>query len=412
MPGDARSMVTTRGIAIALPQKSVDSFFSNYARLREIGCTLPVEVWETGGELDNATLARIAAAGLRHKTLGTFVQNPEKWRGWQIKGAIPSFTAFDELILVDADVCFARDPTILFASEEYRTTGTYFFRDEQSKWVFFGTAGSSWRCKTCQSRKFYNDRKRWLRGLFGPTMPPGFPPEWGYHWEGKGYTVNATKEVMDSGVVVIDRRRHPGLLREVFELNENHEDTYKHVWGDKETFWLGAMLAHEPYALARQEATHECCSLLCFRTLRYSQLWRHRAARNKGSKLRGLIQRDPSGRALFYHRKAEDVAALDTLTLDWNQWLCDRGWSIHDDQVPGFRLNHPVVYAVEHIWTVVFAAAAACLLIAVLCCRRRCWRLSPGRDENKVWRPTAMALGLRRAELNGAEDHEPLLPGR
>lgn len=395
-----------RGIAVPLPQKSVEPFLVNLDRLRQLGCSLPVEVWEAGGELDNETLALLARRQLRHRTLETLVANPADWRGWQIKGAIPSFTAFDELVLMDADVSFARDPSVLFDTQEYQTTGTYFFRDEQSKWVFFGSAGSSKRCRTCQSKSFYNSRKRWLKRLFGETMPARFPPEWSYHWQ-PGYRMNATKDVMDSGVVVIDRRRHAGMIAKVLELNTNRTETYQHVWGDKETFWLGALLADEPFALASQEATHECCSLLCYRTLRYSRYWRHAAVRGKGTKLRGLIQRDAKGRALFYHRKAEDVKPLSTFALDWNQFLCDRGLGIDDNQVPGFKLGSPVVRAVDHAFLLTVVTLGLIALCAAFL------RLRGGMRSRRGSYDASTSVLVFTRELLGTrdEDAEPLLSG-
>jgi hypothetical protein len=36
-------------------------------------------------------------------------------------------------------------------------------------------------------------------------------------------------------------------LNHIFKLNENHQKTYQYVWGDKETFWLGCVMANKAY---------------------------------------------------------------------------------------------------------------------------------------------------------------------
>jgi hypothetical protein len=191
----------------------------------------------------------------------------------------------------------------LFETPEYRATGTYFFRDDQSAWRFFSDVGASKACSTCQSRSFYDKRRQGLQKLVGPTMPAAFPPEWAYHWR-EGYEVNATKEVMDSGVVALDRRRHPGLVQHVFRLNEDKAETYQHVWGDKETFWLAALLAGEPFAFHPREARHECLSLLAYATIGHSWMWRRKVKlwdngeALRGTTFQGLMQRSVSGRMI------------------------------------------------------------------------------------------------------------------
>ena len=51
---------------------------------------------------------------------------------------------------------------------------------------------------------------------------------------------------VDSGVVAINRSKRSETIKKLFELNNNHPDTYKYVWGDKETFWISALMAGEP----------------------------------------------------------------------------------------------------------------------------------------------------------------------
>ena len=33
----------------------------------------------------------------------------------------------------------------------------------------------------------------------------------------------------------------------IYQLNYDHKNTYKYIFGDKETFWLGILMANETY---------------------------------------------------------------------------------------------------------------------------------------------------------------------
>lgn len=54
---------------------------------------------------------------------------------------------------------------------------------------------------------------------------------------------------VDSGVVAIDGSKHPEAIRHLYQLNDNHPDTYKYVWGNKETFWIFVLMAKEPFTV-------------------------------------------------------------------------------------------------------------------------------------------------------------------
>lgn len=410
--GPAVAGEATRGIAVALEDHFTPmlpwAFAEQLAVLRGLGCHLPVEVWESGQELAPDRRQMVSKlGGVRMRDLSVFLPDVEFWRGWQIKGAIPRFTAFDELILIDGDIGFARNPEILFLTPEYQATGTYFFRDEQSKWRFFADEGSSLRCKSCNDHRFYRSRKRWLQGLLGSTMPPSVPKEWAYHWVEKTVE-NSTKEVMDSGVVLLDRRRHPGLIRYLFELNANRSTTYKYVYGDKETFWLAAVMANEPFALHPIEGAHECCSILCYATMAHSYQWRHRVQLNngdaeRGTHLRGLIQRFPDGRAIYYHRKTTDMPPLSSFTLEHNAALCRRGWGIAElnDTTSGIKLTSRLARAVDARFRFYWLAFYAAL---VWCCCQHCSHTM------RYLRDAAETALLRR--FVDPNDMEPLLSER
>jgi hypothetical protein len=363
----------SRGIAVSLSElvrnglSQPMAFKEQLLDLRALGCKLPVEIWEAGNELDTTRKWLKELDGVRLRDMADHVDDIRQWRGWQIKGAIPSFTAFDELLLIDADISFAINPEVLFRTAEWMQTGTYFFRDEQSRWHWF--AGE--HCKSCNDHRFYQSRKKWVQALLGTPMPKTVPQEWAYHWQEKTVN-NATKEIMDSGVVLLDRRRHPGLLKHLFELNRNKAETYKYIWGDKETFWLSAVLADEPYALHPVQGTHECCSLPSYASMAHSKQWRRRVQTNpageavRGSHLRGLVQRWPNGSAIYYHRKSTDVPPLTPWVIDNNARLCASGWGIAEASrpLPGVMLNSRLAHVVDKR----FRYYAIAIGLLLLCC--------------------------------------------
>lgn len=52
-----------------------------------------------------------------------------KGGGWSIKIFAIIASAFEEIIIMDADDVFLQDPISLFSDEGYKSTGTLFFRD-------------------------------------------------------------------------------------------------------------------------------------------------------------------------------------------------------------------------------------------------------------------------------------------
>lgn len=54
-----------------------------------------------------------------------------KGGGWSIKIFAIIASAFEAIIIMDADAVFLQDPSLLFSDEGYNLTGTLFFRDRE-----------------------------------------------------------------------------------------------------------------------------------------------------------------------------------------------------------------------------------------------------------------------------------------
>jgi len=142
--------------------------------------------------------------------------------GWAIKPFSILASRFEEVILMDADAVYLRDPAILFEDEGYLEKGTVFFRDRT---LFPGShPGSEWL-------------KSWM---FDPL------PE----TKELRYWKEETSHEMESSTVVINKTKTILGLLSVCKLNEQKirdDVVYKYVHGDKETFWIGFDMARQPY---------------------------------------------------------------------------------------------------------------------------------------------------------------------
>eukprot|EP00833_Pecoramyces_ruminatium_P002740 jgi/Orpsp1_1/1176772/evm.model.c7180000058937.1 len=147
---------------------------------------------------------------------------------WAIKPYAALASRFSEVILIDADAMFIRDPAELFKSRGYEETGTLFFRD-----------------RTLQ-KSTVNDSlawfKEWAKDPLTETKSSRF-------WNG------ITVHEMDSSAVVINKEKAILGLLSVCKLNEfviREGMVYRHVHGDKETFWMGFDMARQHYYMSEQ----------------------------------------------------------------------------------------------------------------------------------------------------------------
>ncbi|ORZ08186.1 mannosyltransferase putative-domain-containing protein [Absidia repens] len=146
--------------------------------------------------------------------------------GWSLKPFAILASRFEEVILMDADVYFFQSPNTLFDDAGYQATGTLFFYDR----TLFGdwTLGRHWLESFLPSTSSLVPTLRW----------------WKYQ----------SAHEQESGVVVINKRRSLMGLLATCKINakrERNEVSYKHIHGDKETFWIGYEMVQTPYAFVK-----------------------------------------------------------------------------------------------------------------------------------------------------------------
>jgi hypothetical protein len=241
-----------KGIVIAVPKKYEKICLSNVRNLRQLGCMLPIEIWEAGEEISPVIRNEFTnIENLTFKNVDDHCENSRHWKGFQIKAFMLFHTSFKEVMLCDSDVIVYQNPNLLFEDKHYMETGTYFFKDLE-KWQF-SKLDNRWvqlRQKLFfnkfTSASFFLQRKKWLTALL-PERRPFFPVEWDYMYSSHIPDAPVKEALQESGIVLMNREMHKESIQNIYDLNNNHKETYKYIWGDKETFWIGCVMANKAF---------------------------------------------------------------------------------------------------------------------------------------------------------------------
>jgi hypothetical protein len=226
-----------RGIVISAGGAKI--FTSAYVLIsvlrKTLGCRLPIEVWHFGAAEISPAMAAILAefdVDLVDATRLIAERGGRIRDGWQLKPLALQWSRFAEVLMLDADQVPVSDPTGLFAWPEYERTGAVFWPD--------------------------------IADLNADNPV----------WNAVGLPAERVRS-LESGQILMDKRRHWRSLSVVLGLNEEAESLYRLVYGDKDTFLIGWRLTGDNYAMVP-----------------------HRPFADD----RMLVQRDFSGAPLFQHR--------------------------------------------------------------------------------------------------------------
>ena len=225
-----------RGIIIAAIENYEKLLIYNINTLRnQINCNLPIELWQIDQEISDEAKSILESKkdewNLSFKNVSDYTDNPEHWRGYQIKAFIMKHTTFDEAILFDCDSIFLQNPEIIFDDPGYKRTGTFFFKDYL-------------RHKP-KSEEEEERRIKWFQKMM-PFPSPYLPKECYYLYDNPT-NVQQYWFYQESGMVYLNRKMHPEVINTIFDLNNNHKETYQYVHGDKETFWIACLLNNVPF---------------------------------------------------------------------------------------------------------------------------------------------------------------------
>lgn len=177
--------------------------------LRHVGCELPIELWQlTEEELEGSLRAMVERYGVQCIDAAEVRQHHpvRALGGWQLKPFALLHSAFNEVMLIDADNVVVRDPTYLFDAPEYRAAGAAFWPDFE---------------------RLAPDRAIWR--VCG--VPYRDEPE------------------VESGQLLVDKSRCWRPLQLTMHLNEQSDFYYQYVHGDKETFHMAWRMLGQDYAM-------------------------------------------------------------------------------------------------------------------------------------------------------------------
>ncbi|MDQ0392018.1 hypothetical protein [Labrys monachus] len=189
------------------------SFFTNaYVLvhvLREaLQCRLPIEVWHLGpAEMSARMAAMLGAFGVRVVD-ATAGDADHAWivDGWQLKAHALAWSSFEEVLLLDADQVPTRDPAEVFEWADYRETGAVLWPD--------------------------------IVDLI-PENPV---------WDACGLAPRSAPAI-ESGQLLIHKARKWPAIQLALHLNRHADFYYRMMYGDKETYLLGLLMADSRFAV-------------------------------------------------------------------------------------------------------------------------------------------------------------------
>jgi len=207
----------TKGIVICTGNQHFDEALVALKSLQILENELPIEVvYSTSDDLslNNQKILKTNFSNVRLVDLSLIAFNDSylKLRGWEAKPFAVLASRFEQVLLMDADVLFFEKPSILFKNKYFNQTGTLFFYDRL---------------------KLKGHTIEWIRTFSLNNSQP------------------LPKRTQESGVVLIDKSRVLFGLLSICKLNDYHERrrvTYRYLYGDKDTWWLGLHILNIPYS--------------------------------------------------------------------------------------------------------------------------------------------------------------------
>lgn len=248
---DSRSPIShARGIVLCLHNHVVTMGLSLIRELRCLGNQEIVQVYHCSpDEMSEANRALLLSMDSRLEIVdvctdlvakGKLTEDRTRhFRSWWIKPLAMYHTNLTEVLLLDADDIFMRDPAVLRSTPGYKKTGTTFFYD-----------------RVLWSKEFFNqdvDGEQYLQQLIADFDYAGFgipgPVGPSKHLNTTFAIRRESSHEQDSSIVAIDKSR-PDARRAMdvlfFLISEQHF-VHEISYGDKESFWLAFELAHVPY---------------------------------------------------------------------------------------------------------------------------------------------------------------------
>ena len=212
--------------------------------LRHHGCKLPIQLWYLGPDEISDRMKRFVSGygvecvdGAPMIRENTNVKDGLIKAGWLLKSVAIAKCSFEEVLFLDADNLPVRDPSFLFETRQYKSTGAIFWPDSS---VF--AHKSVWR-------------------VF--RVPRRVEPEF------------------ESGQMMVNKRTHWEAVSLAEQINGRADVFYRLMWGDKDSFrfaWhkLGRTFAMPKFPPQALQAAGSAADMLCQHDFDGNRLFQHR----------------------------------------------------------------------------------------------------------------------------------------
>ncbi len=208
-----------RGIVIVMRDFMMISGSMLMISLRKLGCRLSILVCYAGDDLSNQNRKFIESiGGVSTMAVGPKLDIPlETIRGTQLRALSLLYSPFKEVLLLEPDVLFFKNPEYLFDNASYQQTGALFWKDRkiQSYW----------------DKKIYN----WVRRL----IP--------YRKGDNRILDKKAGNYQSRDLLLVNKETHKKALEKLWILTKEWETVYNYIPGDKESYWIAFELAKESY---------------------------------------------------------------------------------------------------------------------------------------------------------------------
>ncbi|TMW61560.1 hypothetical protein Poli38472_012751 [Pythium oligandrum] len=241
-----------RGIVFVVYDRLLPGAYASIRNLRAKGCTLPIELWSRPGEIrdDHPILRELVA---NHGAYRRIIHDKHA-TGYFTKLHAVFYSAFDSVLLLDADNFPVRDPEYLFETAEFRDTGALFWPD------------------------YRRPARRGDWDIIDNSIL----------WEVLDMPYVDMFE-QESGQVMINRHRHERALNALMFFGFHHPrvmDDLKLVWGDKDLFRLAWLKTNSTFYWSARPAGS-------------AGPYDPKSQRFCGGT---IVQHDPAGEVIFLHR--------------------------------------------------------------------------------------------------------------
>lgn len=209
-----------RGIVTVIDDTNVLHGALLIVTLRRLLCKLPILVCYIADSLEDQnkkfleTLPNVACMELSSK-----LDMPvETIRGPQARVYSLIYSPFEEVMLLEPDLLFLKNPEYLFQDTLYRQSGTLFWKDRKLK--------SYW------DKKVFDWVRRFIPYRKGDNQ----------------ILDKKSGNYQSKDILLLNKSTHKKLLEKLWVLTKEWEIVYNYLPGDKESYWMAAELAKEDYA--------------------------------------------------------------------------------------------------------------------------------------------------------------------